>query len=328
MLKSEKKIFDFLNRSARYRRYNFTGAGNYFDFIFLCGKKLAPGDNRSFIMKEMDRLHLFSLLSEQLYAEFKDLNYDLLTIEEILLSICSSTILIVESFGSACELGAFSFSNSNLEKLRVINNKMFDGDGSFITDGPIKKIENKYPYHVIYQEFDKNGNIVFDKEAYNMFLGAKSNGGFSTNPIEIDASSMICTIRDLRFVISLLFDYVRLFGVLLENNILLTLKALYPAKEYRIKFQSGNSLDPDETKLVLGKMLIVLSKSNLLLRKTLKGIVYYTLNYDTFLRIGIKPTDFSSFIFTSGFFNLTNKKDIYKILNTEKQEGFLLWKES
>lgn len=325
MFKSEKKIFDFLNKSSKYRRYNFLGSGTYFDFVFLCGKKLEPDDNRSFIMREMDKRHRFSLLSEHLYKEFSDLDYDLLTIEEILLAVCSSAILIVESYGSACELGAFSFADSNLDRLWVINNKTFKDDGSFIAEGPIKKLGRKYPSHVVYQEFDADGNIAFNRDAFNMFLNVGNKGGFTNKPIDVDSTTGIATIKDLRFGICLLFDYIRLFGVLVEDSLLKVMMNLYPAKEYLIQFQSGNTIESNKVIIVFNKLLIILAKSGLLLRKKIDGNVYYTVNYETFLKIGKAPNDFSSFIFTSNFFKSINKKEIYKILNIEKQEGFKLW---
>lgn len=323
MYRSEKLIIDFIKKSELFRRRNFSGSGSYFDFVFLCGRKLEPNDNRSFIKQRMDEYKKFSLFSETLYKEFDDLNLDLLTIEEILLSVSSATIVIVESFGSACELGAFSFSKQSIDKLWVINNEKYRQDGSFISEGPIKKIECKDKDHVVYQRFN-DLEIEFDKRADALFrcVGRKA---FSKRPIQVDDTKKQAIIKDLGFIVCLLFDYIRIFGVLLEKSAIKVLKALYPAEEYTIELPSGGSIDSKRTNIVIDKLLTILNKSSILLKKTNNDDGYYSINYETIKKINMTPSGFESFIFISKFFNYYNKKQIFKLLNVEIQEGFKLW---
>lgn len=323
MFKSESRILNFIRKSAPYRRNNFQGSGTYFDLIFLCGKKLEENDNRSFIKNQIELNKKFSLLSEFLYTEFDDLDLDLLTIEEILLSVCASTILIVESFGSACELGAFSFSSKNIEKLWVINNKDFRNDGSFIANGPIRKIENISSDHVIYQKF-KNADIDFDNQSFELFkkVGRK---GFSKEPVSKSDNKVL--IKDLGFIVCILFDYIRLFGVLFEESVIEVLKTLYQADEFIIELPSGDTIDKELTGIIIKKLLVILTKSEIITKKYLRKRPYYTMNFETMNRVQMAPSNFSSFIFKSSFFTFSNKKELCRLKNFEKQEGLLIWTE-
>lgn len=66
---------------------------------------------------------------------------DLLTFEEILADLSDDIIIIVESPGTFCELGAFSSEKKYLEKLIIINEDRDEYKNSFITKGPIKKLQ-------------------------------------------------------------------------------------------------------------------------------------------------------------------------------------------
>jgi len=96
-------------------------------FIFLCGKgfdKRIPNayldTNRGIIQQYIKTKapKSYIVLSEQLWENGLLADIDLLTFEEFLAEVSDCIILFVESMGSACELGAFTFEEKLfMEKL-------------------------------------------------------------------------------------------------------------------------------------------------------------------------------------------------------------------
>ncbi len=125
-------------------------------FVFLCGKdiNLDDGGNRKLITElySNSRKDLISVYSEELFKIF-DLNMvDLLSFEELLAELSDGIILFVESYGTACELGAFAMREELLDKLLVINGKEHIGKSTFINDGPIKKVQHRDIDKVIFAD--------------------------------------------------------------------------------------------------------------------------------------------------------------------------------
>ena len=126
--------------SARYITYP--------KFVFLCGKAFSkeeyPSSNRGIIEKYLKRnaKRVFIVLSESLWEDSFDASIDLLTFEEFLAEVSDSIILFVESPGSFCELGAFSYANELFSsKLIIVIDEKYRNDKSFIMTGPVKKAE-------------------------------------------------------------------------------------------------------------------------------------------------------------------------------------------
>lgn len=327
--KSEKYIFRLLKKSNSLRRYNFYGSGDYFDFIFLCGKAISDNDNRHFIKSQLERYKKFSLFSEYLYKEFDETSLDLLTIEDILLSVCAATILIVESYGSACELGAFSFITKNIKKLWVINNKAYKRNESFIENGPLKKIAGSNSEHVIYEDF-KDDTIIYSGNSYRMFKTVGREGGFSSELYEYIDKTKVLRLKDLGFILCLLFDYVRLFGLIIENHVIEVLEVLFSKfdiERFEIKLPSSDFItDEKVVKTIVSKMLVILKKADVLVEKKCKKDIYYTLNFETMKKMDKNPNEFESFIFLSKHYNgATLRKEFAKISNMEIKEEFKIW---
>ncbi|MGI6499270.1 MAG: retron St85 family effector protein [Anaerostipes sp.] len=87
------------------------------------------------------------VISEYLYSDEKAI--DILTFEEVLAEISECIIIVSESPGTYCELGAFALNDSFAGKTIVINEDNPKYKNSFITKGPIKKIENQHEENVI-----------------------------------------------------------------------------------------------------------------------------------------------------------------------------------
>lgn len=141
-------------------------------FIFICGEQILDSSGkliseeilesnnnvRYFIMKNFGK-HTYigeygkeihpaqCVISEYLYSADKAI--DILTFEEVLAEISEYIIIITESPGTFCELGAFALHDSFVDKVIVINEDNPNFKSSFISLGPIKKIENQNEKNVI-----------------------------------------------------------------------------------------------------------------------------------------------------------------------------------
>lgn len=141
-------------------------------FIFICGEQIlddsgnlisestleSQNNVRYFIMKNFKK-HIYTgeygkeshpaqcVISEYLYSADKAI--DILTFEEVLAEISEYIIIITESPGTFCELGAFALHDSFVDKVIVINEDNPKFKTSFISLGPIKKIENHNEKNVI-----------------------------------------------------------------------------------------------------------------------------------------------------------------------------------
>ncbi|MBQ8298835.1 MAG: retron St85 family effector protein [Clostridia bacterium] len=141
-------------------------------FIFICGEQIldnsgklineeileANNNVRYFIMKNFNKYTYTGeygkeshpaqcVISEYLYSTDKTI--DILTFEEVLAEISEYIIIITESPGTFCELGAFALHDSFVDKIIVINEDNPKFKSSFISLGPIKKIENQNEKNVI-----------------------------------------------------------------------------------------------------------------------------------------------------------------------------------
>ena len=122
--RTKEEIDSFLtNTILRKRKRNIS---SYINFSFLCGKGKKDGEtnSRDKLTEEVfnKSSDIYPIIAEDLYNIFREEKLDVLTIEEILFSFSTALIIIVESFGSACELGAFA-RKEYLDKVWVIEDK-------------------------------------------------------------------------------------------------------------------------------------------------------------------------------------------------------------
>lgn len=138
--------------------------------IFVCGKQILDEsgrvrpaieleDNiRYYILELLDKKQkeneygkrvkfVNCMLSEKLYTQ--DWAEDVLSFEEVLAEISDWIIIVVESPGTYCELGAFVLKPNFMEKTYIINEDKPDYKKSFITRGPIKKVSDYNSERVI-----------------------------------------------------------------------------------------------------------------------------------------------------------------------------------
>lgn len=181
-------------------------------FIFLCGKgfdKRIPNayldTNRGIIQQYIKTKapKSYIVLSEQLWENGLLADIDLLTFEEFLAEVSDCIILFVESMGSACELGAFTFEEKLfMEKLILVLNEKYKDDDSFINHGPIAKAKkNNTP--VVYADLD--GALLSSRELLsetNRIIGqmsekCKLNKRSVNKANEVNLSSFLVEIIEL-----------------------------------------------------------------------------------------------------------------------------------
>lgn len=113
--------------------------------IFICGGDENYCKNRR-IIEEYFQKHLPKLLTFRAEDAWEvisqDKNANALALEEWLADFSDIVIIIVESFGTVAELGAFSLSNTLRKKLLPILDVSYVKDESFINTGPIRWVDN------------------------------------------------------------------------------------------------------------------------------------------------------------------------------------------
>ncbi len=139
-------------------------------FIFLCGGECKTTQSHpvasvrhaiylTLTNGRHSRLAELLTLAEDVQDWYRDGIYpDLLTFEEDLASLCSTVVLAVESPGAIAELGAFATIPTIRKRLlTLVAESHYDVD-SFITLGPIKKIENIKKTSVLVYDWNRSTN--------------------------------------------------------------------------------------------------------------------------------------------------------------------------
>lgn len=125
--------------------------------VFVCGGKASKIPNAPHSLRELlldqvsatgtpDKLGGASvLLAEEAEKALAKSSFEnLLDLEEYIAAVVHAVVLIVESPGSFCELGAFVKTQEIREKLIAIIPSQYKNDPSFITNGAIKYFEENY----------------------------------------------------------------------------------------------------------------------------------------------------------------------------------------
>ena len=121
--------------------------------IFVCGKEWVDNEEtiRNYTIRTLRKCRIANhygtqneavlcIIAEKLYVQ--DLSEDIFSFEKMLAEISDRIIIVAESPGTFCELGAFVMDEDCRRKTMVINEDNADYENSFITKGPIKKLES------------------------------------------------------------------------------------------------------------------------------------------------------------------------------------------
>lgn len=185
-----KFIQDILERLTNKVRKNKIQQSIFPKFIFICGEQIINNNGcvksdeellklenkRHYLISSLEKnviqlenkkfKNVLCVISEKMYDNNEQL--DTLTFEELLAELSDEIIIIVESVGTICELGAFTVKEEYVKKLLVINDKNHKDDKSFINEGPIAKLmsfdEEKliwasYKYNEFKEDFFINNYI-------------------------------------------------------------------------------------------------------------------------------------------------------------------------
>lgn len=213
-----KELIENLKKELRTRRIEDKEIPR---FIFVCGEQILDDNGeiidsatlecenniRYLVMNkfakhinkgdyEKESLPAQCVISEYLYSA--DRAIDILTFEEVLAEISECIIIVTESPGTYCELGAFALNDSFSAKTIVINENNPKYKKSFITLGPIKKIENQNEKNVILH----NGkNTLKNSMAFNDMIRELSTKEVkfspNVNPQEITLKNLIYELLNL-----------------------------------------------------------------------------------------------------------------------------------
>lgn len=131
---------------SRYLTSNEIWVPRTAQFVFLCGKKLEAEQSGRRTLLEYAKRHLKFcrfFLAEEAIEALRETHGDLdmLQIEAQLAAYADSIILILESDGAKAELGAFAHDDALAEITLAINDKLYVDDTSFITEGPLRKLD-------------------------------------------------------------------------------------------------------------------------------------------------------------------------------------------
>ena len=134
------------------------------DLVFLCGGETQKHSGMYRSARDFFRHHvetndeaLFKRLrlAENVNNWFdRETFADLLEVEEYLANLADLIILFVESPGSIAELGAFAVSDVLRLKTLAVINGIHPAEGSFIADGPVRRISNATADLVRYFNWD------------------------------------------------------------------------------------------------------------------------------------------------------------------------------
>lgn len=146
-----KKIHDEV-----YRRFY-----SYKTTIFLCGAGGHATDSvREQLNKELTTswysFHYDMFYPEDLFDEllFGPKHHDLISLENILADSVDAIVLIIESYGSVAELGAFASNNKLRKKLICIVEEKYRKKKSFINYGPLRLLKDKHEGHIVYTDYE------------------------------------------------------------------------------------------------------------------------------------------------------------------------------
>ena len=138
-------------------------------FIFLCGAnrpELIPSERRQYLKKTIEaalphaRIVYAERVMDELVKHGKTKN--LLDIEYQISRIADWILIVLESYSSFCELGAFATDNLR-SKLIVINDSNFRSHQSFINLGPLQAIvEDVAEDRVIWYPMQSSGITIRD----------------------------------------------------------------------------------------------------------------------------------------------------------------------
>lgn len=324
----EKKLIELATNMKEYvKEKPSTNKGNYFTYIFLCGGYIYSGDNREILKNILiKRQDIKCLYSEKLFTNF---DFDLLSFEELLVEHSTNVVIILESYGSACELGAFTYTNKLLKKIIVINNKDHKGKHTFINDGPIKKIQEYDENNVFFEEFihvasKERPVLIVSQNLYKrLFLDIPKEKNFKIKSIDKENKTLI--IKDIQYFQIVIFEILNFFGPLEISKIIILVKILYDVDKIIFNFESGNKISSDDNDKFY-KLLDFLLTLQVEFEILFKENELYYIKFSSLINSELDFFNKNSLLFKSSY--LSSKKflkDKSRAIFLAKKRGLNIW---
>lgn len=250
--------------------------------VFLCGANQAPfipSERRRFLKKNVERhlphtriVYAEAVMEELAKHEKKSKN--LLDLEHQISKIADWIVIVLESFSSFCELGAFAHKDFR-DKLLVINDRHFQSEQSFINLGPIQAITDDISKeHVIWYPMDKDGVMTLDS------IGAALPSVINVLKIKkkrekVDRDACLPSTAS-QTSLFFLHDLIYLCGPITHAETIQIYKRLFGDHSF------------DDIKALRG----ILHASNLIESKSVSGdISYISIAAETFINFGSYTSD-------------------------------------
>ena len=218
-------------------------------FLFVCGKEISTGitTNRDVIVKQLSKIdnRIKCLVAENLY--FDETKYNILHFENLLAEISDYIIIILESPGTFCELGAFVNNKKLINKLIVINEDNINFKKSFITKGPLKLIEKNHNLYLYQGNMINSPNIKF-----------LINKIHKEKPISVKHTQLGATSIELKSLICDLLNLIYIFGPVCNYELELIYKKFFNINKINISNHNNFGISN------INEVLNLLCKMNLI----------------------------------------------------------------
>lgn len=204
--------------------------------VLACGKKTNPnypgGRDRilDYAKKHLDKFQFF--IAESVFELFGKNDIDLLKLEENLLDFCDCVLVVLESESTYAELGAFSIKPKLAKNMLVINDLDFEESQSFISLGPLARINKISRFRpVIYTDLksilrvstELSQRLLKIEKKYNKRYDLKRFREFQKAPAKV---------RML-----FLLDIITFFQPLTHKEIISILKIYYGDKKFKVNLE-------------------------------------------------------------------------------------------
>lgn len=241
----------------------------FFTFVFLCGGNKKEYTSRKLLQGILSNNKDVKIIISEDLADYKG-DMDLLTFEATLEAISKMILIPVESYGTACELGAFTRINKETNKVVAILDKNRANDKSFINYGPISllnEIDSNRVLHASYRH-NKNKHILLKNSDINkldqhelIISETKVNTYFNKETATVK-------ITDLRSFFVAVLDLICLLGFINIDMILYFFCKRFECDEFIICTDTINNGEYGLVKDILFTFLKVLESIGFLKNKS------------------------------------------------------------
>lgn len=261
----------------QYKRKKKIISANIPKLVFICGEQilkddgtikdeheLIEGENkRYFLTKKLSKENnLVPVISEHIYKISNGI--DMLTFEELLAELSDSIIVIVESDGTKCELGAFTLNDRLCEKLIIINDEKYSNMNSFINHGPIKKLKEIDEMSVILENYNYiefcNSNRL--EQSIKLINNSKVHIQPIFDEIEFDMKTMVYSVLNI----------IQLLQPIKESDVEFYFKYIFQIQRYKIINENKHNFKN------ISRILKLIEAIELVKMKTHNGIKKYEMN--------------------------------------------------